>query len=174
MKLISMTSFIEEQEKIILNEIESPGTTSEDYKAMMQFITCTTSYAKFLRQPLTLGMFVPVDNHGIVLEPLKFCCTSSDCGCMGMPVNVSCQEEIDEHYEAVDKVLFKGFQSKPAANEVFNDSLKLTIYLERFQFMNVHENGLGGGDLIDNTLEALAHADLGIELTPSALKAIGL
>lgn len=131
-------------------------------------------YAKFLKEPLTIGMFVPVDNNGVVLEPLKFCCTGSDCGCMGMPVNVSCQEEIDEYYDAVDRVLFKGFQSKPAANEVFNNPLKLTIYLETFQFMNVHEKGLGGGNLIDNTIEALAHADLGIELTPSALKQIGL
>ncbi|WP_312900200.1 hypothetical protein [Chryseobacterium taichungense] len=70
------------------------------------------AYANFLKQPLTLEMFVAVDKHGVVLEPLQFCCTSPDCGCMGMPVNVSSQEEIDEYYEALEKVLFEGFEQK--------------------------------------------------------------
>lgn len=144
-----------------------------DLISVFDFAHLVVKYTEFLKQPLTLGMFVPVDKHGIVLEPLQFCCTGSDCGCMGMPVNVSSQEEIDEYYQAEDKVLFNGFRSKPAINEVFNDSLKLTIYLETFQFMNVHENGLGGGDLIGSTIESLSHADLGIELTHSALEAIG-
>ncbi|WP_288446509.1 hypothetical protein [uncultured Chryseobacterium sp.] len=159
MKLIPLSDFV-------LEQLEIRQSTSE-------FKEVVRNYTHFLKQPLTLGMFVQVDKHGSVLEPLQFCCTGSDCGCMGMPVNVSSQEEIDEYYEAMEKVLFAGFQSKPAANEVFNNSLKLTIYLKVLQFMNVHENGLGGGDLA-NTIEALAHADLGIDLTPSALEAIGI
>ena len=59
------------------------------------------------KQPLTLGMFIPVDKHGVILEDLKFCCSGSDCGCMGQPVNVGSQEEIDEYYEAKENVIFK-------------------------------------------------------------------
>ncbi|MBP1165021.1 hypothetical protein JOE44_001905 [Chryseobacterium sp. PvR013] len=170
MKLIPLSDFVLEQEKKLENILTERLPIIKTTSALSKII----DYAKFLKQPLKLGMFLPMDKHGVVLEPLQFCCTGSDCGCMGMPVNVSSQEEIDEYYQAEDKVLFNGFRSKPAINEVFNDSLKLTIYLEMFQFMNVHENGLGGGDLIGSTIEALAHADLGIELTPSALEAIGI
>ncbi|WP_180564229.1 hypothetical protein [Chryseobacterium sp. JV274] len=163
-----------EQERI-LEEVYSNFEHQYDCdKARLEFVVRVTNYTKFLKQPLKMGMFLPMDKHGVILEPLQLCCNSSDCGCMGMPVNVSSQEEIDEYYQSEYRILFEGFRSKPALNEVFNDSLKLTIYLERFQFMNVHENGLGGGDLIGNTIEALAHAYLGIELTPSALEAIGL
>lgn len=103
-KLIPLSDFVLEQNK----RLEKSGWQS----TVENSLELIFNYAEFLKQPLKLEMFVPVDKHGVVLEPLRFCCNSSDCGCMGMPVNVNSQEEIDEYYEALEKVLFEGFEQK--------------------------------------------------------------
>lgn len=62
-------------------------------------------YAEFLKQPLTLGMFVPCDKKGNVLK--------------GKPLSpapdsewIRWENEEFEFYEAKEKVLFKGFNYK--------------------------------------------------------------
>lgn len=57
-KLISMTDFVLEQEKRL-------GLWGDTYK---DFTEKTSKYAQFLKQPLTLGMFVPCGEDGKVLE----------------------------------------------------------------------------------------------------------
>lgn len=143
MKLISLLEFVEQN--------KFPQTTEEasnESVLIHNFYNKVCAYATFLKQPLTLQMFVPVDKHGVILEDLKFCCSGSDCGCMGQPVNVGSQEEIDEYYEAKDKLLFK------------NVDLKTANYI------------------VDGftTIESLTDSKLlnGLELTDSAIKQIGL
>lgn len=68
------------------------------------------NFDSFLKKSLQLGFFVPTDLEGNILEPLKGCCSGSDCGCMGMPVNVGSIEEMNEVLEAESKLLFKGFE----------------------------------------------------------------
>lgn len=62
-KLIAMTDFVLEQEFTI--EVQSLtnqwGSRVSRYNKIM-------SYAKFIKQPLELGMFVPCDEDGNVLE----------------------------------------------------------------------------------------------------------
>ena len=54
MKLISMTDFVLKNEK-------QPYVEGTKYKDLV-------NYAKFLKQPLKLGMFVPCDEDGNILE----------------------------------------------------------------------------------------------------------
>ena len=92
MKLISMTSFVLEQNKILetyVNHLRRP-----------LFERCV-NYAKFLKQPLTIGMFVPCDyNLNILEEPIFH-----EPNCENEIGNY--EKLIDEYYEAKEKVLFE-------------------------------------------------------------------
>lgn len=150
--LIGMTDFVlEQQEKF-----------KSDRFYFRQFKDNVINYANFLKQPLTLGMFVPVDSHGVILDELKFCCTSSDCGCMGMPVNVSSMEEIDEYYEAKEKVLFKDANVTPVEDYYIVKIGKREVWIT----------------WTERTIEDVQHInrayEVDFELTESALKQIGL
>lgn len=61
--LIPMTDFVDEIDNLV------PRQTEQDFDAWIykQF-TIVKNYAKFLRQPLTLSMFVPCDENGNVLN----------------------------------------------------------------------------------------------------------
>lgn len=149
MKLISMTDFIlQTKNDFVYSE---NAKYEENFKQIV-------NYAEFLKQPLTLGMFIPVDKHGNITEPLKGCCSGADCGCMGMPVNVSSREEMDEVLEAESRVFFKGFR-------LMEGGLPCTV---------INDDGkrfyLGG--VYNHTIEdKISHK---LELTESALKQIGL
>lgn len=59
--LVSMTDFV-------ISQIKTDSTVNDSFKKDLADIL---NYALFLKQPLTLGMFVPCDNKGNVLtEPL--------------------------------------------------------------------------------------------------------
>jgi hypothetical protein len=64
-KLISMTDFIchESSDKNMIKMMEPKNN-----KGFVDYWSRTFGYANFLKQPLTLGMFVPVDEKGNVLE----------------------------------------------------------------------------------------------------------
>ena len=79
-KLISMVDFCLEQRKTHTGDFE-------DYCDLI------CRYAKFLKQPLTIGMFVPCDLHGNVLEEKK-----------------PFQDKYYEYQEARERCLFKGFE----------------------------------------------------------------
>ena len=87
MKLISMTAFVLEREM-------------SDKTIMKRFVEIC-DYANFLNQHLTLGMFVPCDEDGNVLE---------------QPTAKNSLNTIDHdlrlmnYKEAKDKVLFEGFE----------------------------------------------------------------
>ena len=90
MKLISMTDFVLEQDKLMRHQLNDPIT----------FTIKVTDYALFLKQPLTLGMFVPCDDDGNVLE---------------IPTKENSNNTIDhdsklmDYNDAKSKVLFNGF-----------------------------------------------------------------
>jgi hypothetical protein len=77
-KLISMTDFVLEKNK-------AEEVTRESY------IECR-NYANFLKQPLTLGMFVPCDENGNVLEEKK-----------------PFQDDYHKFQQAKERVIFEGF-----------------------------------------------------------------
>lgn len=79
-KLISMVDFCLEQRKTHTGDFE-------DYCDLI------CRYAKFIKQPLALWMFVPCDLYGNVLEEKK-----------------PFQDKYYEYQEAIERCLFEGFE----------------------------------------------------------------
>lgn len=92
-KLISMVDFV----------LQCDGNKETINEENEYFSTTVSNYANFLKQPLTLGMFVPVDEDGNVL--------------LGKPLSpakdsewIRWENEEFEFYKAKEKVLFEGFK----------------------------------------------------------------
>ena len=88
-RLKSMVNFV-------LENAKQPYVEGTKYKDLV-------NYAKFLKQPLNLGMFVPCDDNLNILEEPIF----------HEPNNENeignYEKLIEEYYEAKEKVLFEGF-----------------------------------------------------------------
>jgi len=99
MKLISMTDFV--------LELETNEHWAQDY-------TKCVKYANFLKQPLTLGMFVPCDEDGNFLEEPKEKNYSKE--------NNLFAYDLFEYQQAKERVLFEGFEvkTKTAFNNGYN------------------------------------------------------
>lgn len=151
-----MTDFVLEQEK----EPILRNTSSEIIKIH--------KYAHFLKQPLTLGMFVPcklVNGVWVVLEEPVF---TTDIAITELP-------KVKEYQESKDSVLFEGLfiekflykQTKQTVYEINN--MRVGIYLEfyngetEFNFQLSHDY---------YSIEDLVKYNL--ELTPTAEKQIGI
>lgn len=143
MKLISMTDFV----------LEHPATTDYEWQLSKHL-----KYANFLKQPLTLGMFVPTDEDGNVLEDLKYCCDGHHCGCKGMPINVCSHKEIEVYVQAKERVFFEGFE----------------LSLEDECIYQKDENFIDLVALTAFTIDEISTWDEEIILTKSAIKQIGL
>lgn len=153
MKLILMTDFVLEQTE--LNKL--------DKISVFDFALRVKNYAQFLKKPLTLGMFVPCDDKGNVLEEPKTCCSGRECGCMGMPYNYSSNEELDDYLEAEKSVLFEGWKI------IHQDKIRITIECDCFQLdWAIAYNSFYHYAKIEN----LSH--LNFELTETAIKQIGI
>ena len=130
-KLISMVDFCLEQRKTHTGDFE-------DYCDLI------CRYAKFIKQPLTIGMFVPCDLHGNVLEEKK-----------------PFQDKYYEYQEARERCLFKGF-------EVDYDRIVKNNEI-RIQF-NDYSVYLNNSKTMISTIEDLVKYNL--ELTTTAQKEI--
>lgn len=147
MKLISMTEFVLQHKENV--EFHLNDTVLETGKLMQRFF----KYADFLRQPLTLGMFVPVDEEGDVLKNPH--ARDEDAGTE--------KEELQiEFNNALEKVLFEGFELKGTSITDGNND----VY-----FMG-NDGKFRKHCLMSDTVEYMVYWKL--ELTPSALKQIGL
>lgn len=130
MKLMSMTDFV-------LRETNSPTTLAESFQR------CVT-YANFLKQPLKLEMFVPVNEDGNTLqEPEEFKeWIKSD---HYFNASESVTHQCRMYKKALEKVLFKGFDLSTAKYHC---------------------------DRNDRTIEYFTSFE--VELTPNAIKQLGL
>lgn len=97
-KLIPMTDFVIEY------------YSNEGY-ADLQALGLMKNYANFLRKPLTLGMFVPVDAEGIVLKEPKNYSTWKSLGHNneGKRSDISGSDEYMQYQKAEKNCLFAGF-----------------------------------------------------------------
>jgi len=152
MKLISMRDFVLEQDAL----------SDVDKNPIFHFCRCI-DYANFLKQPLTLGMFVPCDDGGNVLKEINYA--------EGISTEDIVTKDGDTYY----------------CNGVGYDSLEYSSILlqakERVLFENFELDeygnlfyGLDGliSNWKDKPIEQLLHKDLDITLTPTAIKQIGL
>jgi hypothetical protein len=94
-KLISMTDYVFEKH----NDMDS----YTDYEDMGHLFESVLNYAKFLKQPLKLGMFVPCDKNGNVLKDVGL---------------LPCYE-LDVYRKAKERVLFEGFKVTDRGNFYF-------------------------------------------------------
>lgn len=127
-------------------------------------------YDDFLEQPLTLGMFVPCDSQGNVLEEPKKCQYAfGDQMVSEKQWNRDCQQ----YQQAKDRVLFEGFKVKKVH--------ELRIVLSTPEHVNFDLNWFlykdGGGYFTDyktvgDFTERLTNLEL--TLTPTACKQIGI
>lgn len=155
MKLIGMTDFVLEQ----MNEVTLDGTG----------VVCARmgNYANFLKQPLTLDMFVPTDEAGNVLEEPKGekCCAgiTNDCDCRGELLYDL--EEVEKYQQAKERVLFE-----------FDGDLSLIRNVTNFYIIE-DKNGVYLRVLKNKTkttIESLLKFSVEITLTETAIKQLGL
>ncbi|MEJ5105529.1 hypothetical protein [Chryseobacterium sp. MYb328] len=146
MKLISMTEFVLQHKENV--EFHMNDTVVETGKLMQKVF----KYAEFLRQPLTLGMFVPVDEQGkeLSLVPLKvFEGKFKDY-----------QAVLGNYVKAKEKVLFEEIKIKHRENYfILEDEDGTLIRVLK------NKTSLKVEDLLKMS---------SVELTPSVLKQIGL
>lgn len=136
MKLISMTEFVLEQ----CND-ENIAIASESTMRVIK------KYANLLRQPLTLGMFVPCDENGNVLEEPK---PQFGNWKVGVPIfDSEVEQKCIDFEQAKDRVLFTG-----------NYPLQLM------------SNCIDNNRDVEWLLTGIVNFNF--ELTPTALKQIGL
>lgn len=123
-----------------------------------------TNYANFLSQPLTLSMFVPVDDDGNLLSPPIERLVS--------PGDYKMRDsEVTEYTKAKERVLFEGFE---IFNHPDNMNYKTTKYVSTkelkltFSAANFHVRD--GWDCGKRTIENLVK--YGVKLTPAFQKNI--
>ena len=109
MKLVSMTDFVLNQDHLVQTAQKDHGSA---YGAIFK-------YAKFLKQPLELWMFVPCDKNGVVLKKPNLEEAQYDAyyyrdGVFSQEVF---SKACNEFKEAKDRVLFGGFTYHSKINE---------------------------------------------------------
>lgn len=122
-----------------------------------EYTKVTHNYANFLKQPLTLGMFVSCDEDGNVLEqPIYTTNHSDECYCKKCEEETKrCSDLQDQYQKAKEKVLFEKCEFD-GIDVLINKS----IYISSFK--NFH----------NLTVENLIYTS--VKLTENALKQIGL
>ena len=152
MKLISMVDYV-------LN-LEFDIKSNENEPIHKTYFKNVSKYARFLKQPLKLEMFVPCDEEGNVLEPpLK-----SDYGLAEPEFNtykhpIECYgNDVEQYQKAKEKILFKGF-------ELFDDEIAADYHLLFKGRFVCYTSALDDMDIEDLTFKILEP-----ELTENAIK----
>ncbi|ASE61247.1 hypothetical protein CEQ15_06910 [Chryseobacterium indologenes] len=154
-KLIPMTTFVIEY------------YSNEGY-ADLQILHLMNNYANFLKTPLTLGMFVPVDPQGNVLkEPKNYAAWKSLEHNDGNRKDIAGFEEYAQYQSAESYCMFEGFRVD------YNGYSKVRIVAD---YDTSIELSFNKNDLLPsgfNDVESLIVFD-DIFLTVHALKTIGI
>ena len=115
-------------------------------------------YANFLKQPLKLEMFVPIDQNGNILEEPKM--IEKQLGFEEVEIDYD-YAEVEVYKKAKEKVLFEGIEFRKNGGVNF-----LTIKEDTFAFFNFNVK------FKNLTIEYLIQYDL--QLTENAVKQIGI
>jgi hypothetical protein len=145
-KLISMCDFVLEQNT--LNKGQYSGNRSQD--KLIELYSNIYNYAKFLKQPLELWMFVPCDENNDQITQRHYQYFDNDDEYNGY---------LNQYQQAKERCLFEGFEFQRETNNYY-----FLIYNSRYTFtLNKKAK---------STIEDLINKDL--QPTPTALKQIGL
>lgn len=143
MNLKPMTDFV--------LETMSTGLQTGDIYTPEYKLELIEKYAQFLKQPLTLGMFVPCDEEGNYLKEQPEWCFAN--------VGSEHFKKQKKYWEAKEKVLFKGFETDEDPYYTFR--IKYKCFWAAFY-------GVEG-----KHIEYLLQMFTDVELTESAIKQIG-
>ena len=157
--LIPMTDFV-----LRINEIEKEIDQFFDSWKMKQ-LRIIENYAKFLKQPLKLEMFVPCDDDGNVLEEYK----RSEAEILA-DKNSYCRyisKEEDKWHKAKEKVLFEGFK-------IYDYKLNVFFYLGRRKTLSYDKKRKDFITIgfLPETVEHLINVSSQIKLSQTALDSI--
>ena len=147
MKLISMTAFVFKQAMITV----TAKSVKEDFDPVNK-LNAINRYAEFLIQPLFLGMFVPTDENGNILEEPER---------IHFNDGFDYKAELDVYNEAKYKVLFEGFTLDEIGKNQFIVNYSDEDGDERLWIME------------DETIEDLLGMNFEFELSKSSIKRIG-
>lgn len=172
MKLISMTDFALQRFEILHNAYKE-WKSEDHHHAELAYIRKVDSYARFLRQPLTLGMFIPVDENGNVLEEPRMIERSIGFDEKDVFWDV---DEVEIYRKAKEKVMFEGWELNSDEKEIVCNYN--SYYLDFSDDDTIIFQEVRGDDYdyteCFETIEDLAISQFDFQLTPSALKQIGL
>lgn len=162
--LIPLSEYVEFQEKVIPAEENGP---INDWNRI--FMRRIISYTRFIRQPLTLSMFVPVDDEGNFMEefksPLKCNYWSDNDTVFSAELYRHNLDKYRKYQKAKEKVLFDGFHIQWRS--------EIIIGVKRDKDLSIAFDKKTGQQLgVKQNIEWLC--DYGLPLTPSALKIIGI
>lgn len=159
-KLVSMTDKVLETYQRLCN-----GEITEEEGLMIP-----VRYAKFLSQPLKIEMFVPVKDHELLIKPETSHYDEEELQASVMGVDVVNYEE------AMDKVLFEGFDVIGSDEECIELELKdnnIWINFLKEKAEIIHFDGLEWQiETIQGMFEFLKEYGLNLTLTPNAIKQI--
>lgn len=163
-KLIPMTDFVLEQEFTI--EVQS---LNNQWASRVSRYNKTMSYAKFIKQPLELWMFVPCDKDGNVLEePEYFKIENSNLQ------TISWSDYVEEYQQAKERCLFDGFEFTKSQKFSMENKIKNSVHWytqERLYLTAKKADGYHAYYQLF-TVEDLIQCDL--QLTQTAINQIGL
>lgn len=161
MKLILMTDFIlQKGKKGIL-----PLSITDVFKQGAKITNEIFIYAKFLKQPLKLEMFVPCDEDGNVFKNLDNSIQAPDF------------KDWKEYKQAKEKVLFEGFEFFDKYQNCLNNMLGDYGVFKNYNDFGIttHEKGKGYHTYFHiKTIEDLIRIEKGISLTQNAIKQLEL
>ncbi len=154
-----MTDFVLEQSN---NENLQKHLSNKNGHEFMNYWHSVFSYAKFLKEPLKLGMFVPCDENDMPLEiPFNY-----GAYLVSLPKEDFNYNEIDclQYQQAKDRVLFDGFELVEIQKYGFDLIMKAEDWSESLSV------------LFEETIEDLLTYSFNpeFELTQSAIKKYSL
>ena len=146
-RLISMTSFV-------LENAKQPYVEGTKYKDLV-------NYAKFLKQPLKLEMFVPCDEDGDILDEPEY----YELRILNMMTEYN--DEVYTYYQAKEKVLFEGFK-------IYDYKLNVFFYLGRKKTLSYDKKRKDFITIgfLPETVEDLINISSQIKLSQTALNSI--
>ena len=164
MKLISMTDFVinESTNKQVSKNFSGFTDIVNNKKLSYDNII---SYANFLKQPLTLGMFVPCDENGNVLSEKYSAKEDAE--------NKSFTKLSNEYQQAKERCLFEGF--KVMSQDLYDNYFELELHGKDFWITFVNNECQIEEDFeIENIEHLLMNSLEDLELTQTTIKQIGL
>ena len=155
-----LTPMLEKVSKKTLDKLEPYQYHNYDH-------SCNIKYAKFLKKPLKLDMFVACDNEGNILEEPK-------CDCETEYDREGCSEKCWHYINQKNKVLFEGFEFTESQKFSTINKIKNSVHWytkDRLYLTTKKEDGYHTYFQLF-TIEDLIQCD--VILTESAIKQLGL